>query len=72
MNADQHITQAAARAAIARSNGDEDGEAYWTKRVELLSDQREAMRERSAVRLLSGLSDAEIDEVGGMPGVGRG
>ena len=44
MTEDQAITQAAAYAAVARSNGDELTEAYWTERVVRLSDQREAMR----------------------------
>lgn len=41
MTADQHITQAAAYAAVARSYGDETLEAYWTERVVRLSDARE-------------------------------
>jgi hypothetical protein len=41
MTADQHIAQAAAYAAVARSNGDEALEAYWTERVIRLSDRRE-------------------------------
>jgi len=41
---DAAICQAAAYAALARSNGDEDREAYWTERVVRLSDAREAMQ----------------------------
>ena len=33
------IMQAAAKAAYARRIGDEDGEAYWTERVNILNDQ---------------------------------
>ena len=53
MTADQHITQAAAHAALARSNGDEVTEAYWTERVVRLSDERERMTaaERTVARL---------------------
>jgi hypothetical protein len=35
------ITQAAAKAAYARRIGDEAGEAYWTERVLILSDQEQ-------------------------------
>ena len=60
MTADQHITQAAAYAALARSNGDEVTEAYWTERVVQLSDQREAMRNRSTFDLLKGSPDHSV------------
>jgi hypothetical protein len=46
MTADQHIAQAATRAAIAYRNGDDLLGDYWTGRVEALSDQREAIRRR--------------------------
>jgi hypothetical protein len=38
------ITEAAARAKVAAHNGNDLDEAYWTRRVEILSDQQEARR----------------------------
>ena len=46
MTADQHIAEAATRAAIAYRNGDDLLGDYWTERVTRLSDQREADRVR--------------------------
>jgi len=43
MTADQHIAQAAARAAIAYRNGDDLLGDYWSERVTRLSDAREAL-----------------------------
>jgi hypothetical protein len=62
MTADQHIAQAAARAAIARSNGDEATEAYWTERVVRLSDEREWHDERE--RLLRAAVREALEQPG--------
>ena len=43
MTADQHITQAAAYAAVAYRNGDDTLGDYWSERVTRLSDQRELL-----------------------------
>jgi hypothetical protein len=57
MTAEQAITQAAALAKVASRNGDEAGEAYWTARAVILSDQREAMRRRADFNELKGHPD---------------
>ena len=67
MTPEQHITQAAARAAVAYRNGDDEAGAYWADRVTRLSDELEVARIRRGVLSLSGLTSDELDEVGGMP-----
>jgi hypothetical protein len=57
MNEDQAITQAAARAAVAYRNGDDTDGDYWTARVTILSDQREAVRLRQSFDVLKGHPD---------------
>ena len=54
---DAAICQAAAYAALARSNGDEDREAYWTERVVRLSDAREAAQAAGTFDVLKGSPD---------------
>ena len=70
MTADQHIAQAAARAAIAYRNGDDLLGAYWEERVQRLSDKREldainATRTREAIARLEHC--ATFDELKGSP-----
>jgi hypothetical protein len=51
------IAQAAARAALARRNGDETAEAYWTERVTRLSDQEILLERAQAFDTLKGSPD---------------
>lgn len=51
------ITEAAARAKVAYRNGNDSLGDYWTQRVTLLSDQREAVRLRHAFDVLKGHPD---------------
>lgn len=57
MTDEQHITQAAAYAAIAYRNGDNTLGDYWTERVMRLSDQREVMRHCATFDVLKGHPD---------------
>lgn len=57
MTTDQHISQAAARAAIAYRNGDDTLGDYWTERVIRLSDAREAAEHCATFDVLKGSPD---------------
>jgi hypothetical protein len=66
MTLDQQITHAAAKAAVARSNGDEAGEAYWWNETIRLSDQRECAWIHSDAfteRVLASISRLEARDV---------
>jgi hypothetical protein len=44
MSLERRITHAAAKAAVAWSNGDEDQAQYWEAQAILLMDERDAQR----------------------------
>jgi hypothetical protein len=44
MSLERRITHAAAKAAVAWSNGDEDQAQYWEAQAVLLMDERDAQR----------------------------
>jgi hypothetical protein len=47
MSLERRITHAAAKAAVAWSNGDEDQAQYWEAQAILLMDERDAQRPHS-------------------------
>ena len=57
MTADQHIAQAAARAAVAYRNGDDLLGAYWEERCIRLSDARERADHCATFDALKGSPD---------------
>ena len=74
MTLDQQITHAAARVAVAVSNGEEDQVAYWTAEVTRLMDQRDALEAEFASHAESmrewaemSLHCATFDELKGSP-----